>query len=202
MRPGRLIGRFAALVAVVMLAWNTGAAAQEALSKQAAEPAALPIDLGGPFALVDHNGRAVTDEDFRGSFLLVFFGYANCPGICPIGLRTMTAALDLLGAEGRRVAPLLITVDPERDTPANLAPALAKIHPRLIGLTGTAAQLAAARRAYKVGVKPAGRAWQGGALFDHGSFVYLMGPDGKFLTLFPPVMDPQAMAAAIGRYMS
>ena len=97
---------------------------------------------------------------------------------------------------------MLITVDPERDTVASLGPALENIHPRLIGLTGTPEQLAAARRAYKVGAKATGRDLAGGALFEHGTFIYLMGPDGKFLSLFPPVIDPAALAAAIARYMS
>ncbi len=130
MRLGRSKGKLAALAGALVLLWSAGAAA-------AARPAAFPVDLGGPFALMDHTGRAVSDEDFRGRFMLVFFGYANCPGICPIGLRTMVE----------------------------------------------------------------GRSWQGVDLFDHGSFIYLMGPDGKFLTLFPPVMPPEAMAAAIGRYL-
>ena len=196
MRLGRSKGKLAALAGVLVLLWSAGAAAA------AARPAAFPVDLGGSFALMDHTGRAVSDEDFRGTFMLVFFGYANCPGICPIGLRTMVEAVDLLGAWGERVVPLLISVDPANDTPANLAPAVAKIHPRLVGLTGTAAQLAAARAAYQVSAKLAGRSWQGVDLFEHGSFIYLMGPDGKFLTLFPPIMPPEAMAAAIGRYLS
>ncbi|MCH8154334.1 MAG: SCO family protein [Proteobacteria bacterium] len=192
MRLGRSKGKLAALAGALVLLWSAGAAAR---------PAAFPVDLGGPFALMDHTGRAVSDEDFRGRFMLVFFGYANCPGICPIGLRTMVEAVDLLGERSEQVVPLLISVDPANDTPANLAPAVAKIHPRLVGLTGTAAQLAAARAAYKVSANLAGRSWQGVDLFDHGSFIYLMGPDGKFLTLFPPVMPPEVMAAAIGRYL-
>ncbi len=183
---------FAAFAAVLALIGSAGAAAQ---------PAAFPVDLGGPFVLMDHTGRAVSDEDFRGTFMLVFFGYANCPGICPTGLRAMTEALDLLSEKGERVVPLLITVDPKHDTPENLAPAVAKIHPRLIGLTGSLEALSAAAKAYKVSAKPAGRSWQGTQIIDHGSFVYLMGPDGKFLTLFPPVMLPDAMAKAIGRYL-
>ena len=193
---GRSQGRFAALAGALLLLWSAGV-----VEAGAAQPAAFPLDLGGPFALVDHSGRAVSDEDFRGRFMLVFFGYANCPGICPIGLRTLVEAVDLLGERSEEVVPLLITVDPANDTPANLAAAVAKIHPRLVGLTGTAAQLAAARAAYKVGAKLAGRSWQGVDLFDHGSFIYLMGADGKFLTLFPPIMPPEAMAAAIGRYL-
>ncbi len=192
MGPKRFKVGIAACAALLALTWSAGTAAQ---------PAALPLDLGGPFALVDHTGRAVSDEDFRGRFMLVFFGYANCPGICPTGLRAMTEALDLLGGKGERVVPLLITVDPKHDTPENLAPAVAKIHPRLIGLTGSLEALSAAAKSYKVSAKPAGRSWQGTQIIDHGSFVYLMGPDGKFLTLFPPVMAPDAMAAAIGRYL-
>ncbi len=192
MGPKRFKVRIAALAALLALMWSAGAAAQ---------PAALPLDLGGAFALVDHTGRAVSDEDFRGRFMLVFFGYANCPGICPTGLRAMTEALDLLGEKGERVVPLLVTVDPKHDTPENLAPAVARIHPRLIGLTGSLEALSATAKAYKVSAKPAGRSWQGTQIIDHGSFVYLMGPDGKFLTLFPPVMAPDAMAAAIGRYL-
>ncbi len=185
-RFGRIV-----LVAAAFLAWSGAAPAHEA-------PA---LDIGGPFALIDHQGNPVTDRDFHGRFLLLFFGYANCPGVCPIGLRHMTEALDLLGATGAEVAPVLITVDPERDTPENLGPALAKIHPRLIGLTGTPDQLAAARRTYKLGAKITGRDLTGGALYQHGTFIYLMDPDGQFLSLFPPVMPPEALAAAIAGYL-
>ncbi len=181
------------LVAAALLAWGGAASAQESTP--------LPLDIGGPFALTDHEGRAVTDRDFRGRFLLLFFGYANCSSVCPIGLRHMTEALDLLGEKGGAVAPVLITVDPERDTAANLGPALAKIHPRLIGLTGSADRLAAARRAYKVGAEATGTDLTGGALYQHGTFIYLIGPDGGFLTLFPPVMPPAALAEAIARYL-
>jgi protein SCO1/2 len=166
-----------------------------------AAPEPLPLSVGGPFSLVDHGGRAVTDFDFRGEFLLIFFGYANCPGICPTGLRTMSAALDLLGVEGEAVTPLLITVDPARDTPEALATAVAEIHPRLIGLTGTLEELSAVARAYKVSARPAGRSWRGEALIDHGSFIYLVGPDGAFRTFFPPIMAPEAMAQAIAAYL-
>ena len=167
------------LVAAALLVWSGATSAQES--------APLPLDIGGPFALTDHEGRAVTDRDFRGRFLLLFFGYANCTSVCPIGLRHMTEALDLLGEPGAAVAPVLITVDPARDTPANLGPAVAK--------------LAAARRAYKVGAEATGTDLTGGALYQHGTFIYLLGPDGAFLTLFPPVMPPAALAAAIARYL-
>ena len=188
------------LVAAALLAANSPGFAHSAHEKPA--PAPLVLDIGGPFALIDHQGTPVTDRDFHGRFLLVFFGYANCPGVCPIGLHNMTEALDLLGAEqAAAVVPVLITVDPARDTPATLAPAVAKIHPRLIGLTGSPEALAAARLAYKVGAEATGRDLAGGALYRHGTFIYLIGPDGGFLSLFPPVMPPAALAAAIAPYL-
>ncbi len=188
----RGVRRLALALASALALWAGGAAGGQA---------PLPLEIGGPFALVDHPGRAVSDETFRGDYLLVFFGYANCPGICPVGLRNMVEALDRLGDDGARVTPLLITVDPAHDTAANLAAAVGKIHPRLIGLTGTPAQLRAARTAYRVDAKAAGRSWRGVELFSHGTFIYLMGPDGKFLSLFPPVMPPAALAKAIGGYL-
>ncbi len=199
-RPG-VMGFAAAALLAALLAASGPAFAHQAHEKPAPEP--LALDIGGPFALIDHQGHPVTDRDFHGRFLLVFFGYANCPGVCPIGLHNMTAALDLLGAkQGAAVAPVLITVDPARDTPASLGSAVAKIHPRLIGLTGTPEDLADARRAYMVGAEVTGQDLAGGALYRHGTFIYLMGPDGKFLSLFPPVMPPAALAAAIARYLS
>ncbi len=179
------------LATAALLAGSGAASAQQA-----------ELDIGGPFALIDHEGQAVTDRDFHGRYLLLFFGYANCTSVCPIGLRHMTEALDLLGESGAGVVPVMITIDPERDTVATLAPALAKIHPRLIGLTGSPERLAAARRAYRVGAKATGKDLTGGALYEHGSFIYLMGPDGKFRSLFPPVIPPAALAAAIARYIS
>jgi len=170
--------------------------------KAHAQAAPLPIQPGGPFALIDHHGTAVTDRDYRGRYMLVFFGYANCPGICPTGLRGMAGALDALGETGERIAPILVTIDPERDTVAALASAVAKIHPRLIGLTGSFEQLNAAAKAYEVSAKLIGWTLQKQPIVEHGSYIYLMGPDGKFLTIFPPIMDPQEMAAAIQGYMS
>ncbi len=170
--------------------------------KSHAATAPLPIAAGGPFALIDQHGKPVTDRDFRGRHMLVFFGYATCPGICPTGLRAMAEAIDILGPEGEAVAPILVTIDPERDTPEALGPALAKVHPRLIGLTGSFEELNRAAKAYKVSAKLVGWTLQKQPIVEHGSFIYLMGPAGEFLTVFPPIMDPQAMATAIEGYLA
>jgi protein SCO1/2 len=170
-------------------------------AKVAGPDAPFPFEIGGPFRLVDHHGREVSDQDFLGSHLLVFFGYTNCDRICPVGLKRMAEALDLLGEAGAGVQPLLITVDPARDTAEALAAYVPKIHPRLIGLTGTPERLAAAAKAYRVETEEVGKDWKGEPILAPGSYIILMGPDGGFATLLPPVLDAATMAKTIRKYL-
>ena len=109
--------------------------------------------IGGPFTLTDHTGKRVTDQDFRGRNMLVFFGFTFCPDVCPSALQVMSAALDKLGPKAERFVPILITVDPERDTPMQLASYVQSFHPRLVGLTGTPAEIDAVVKAYRVYVR-------------------------------------------------
>lgn len=159
-------------------------------------------NIGGPFSLVDHTGRPVTDADFRGKAMLIYFGYTYCPDICPFSLQVMAAALDRLEPETRaRIQPLLITVDPERDTVEQLAqyvdsPAFPD---NLIGLTGTEAQIAEAASAYRVVYRRAGEGDD--YLMDHSSIVYLMGTDGAFVDVFTHGTDPAAMAARLQDFL-
>ena len=162
----------------------------------------FPADIGGSFALIDQTGKAVTDADFRGRYMLIFFGYAECDSICPVGLKRMAEAMDLLGAPGEQVQPILITVDPENDTPEVLAAFVTTIHPRLIGLTGDADAIAATMKSYKVSAKLLGQSWKGTPVISHGSYIYLMGPEGQLLTVLPPVLSSEAMAGIISRYLS
>jgi protein SCO1/2 len=155
------------------------------------------LTLGGPFSLTDQNGRAVTEADFAGRFLLIYFGYTYCPDVCPTELGTVAAALDVLEGQGERVTPVFITVDPERDTPAALADYVSRFHPRMVGLTGTAQQVAAAARAYRVYYAKAQRPEMTQYLMDHSSFIYLVGPDGKVRALFRPETSPEAIAEAV-----
>lgn len=163
---------------------------------------ALPsgVTLGGPFSLTDETGARVTPETFRGRFMLIYFGFTYCPDVCPTELAKMAAALDLLGAEAEEVVPILITVDPERDTPSALAQYTDLFHPRLVGLTGSEAEIAAAARAYrayyaKVRTGPGADEYT----MDHSAFVYLMGRQGEFIALFNPQTTPEAMAEAMRR---
>ena len=150
--------------------------------------------IGGPFHLVDQNGQPRSDADFRGQYLLVFFGYTNCPDVCPTTLQTITTAMDKLGSDAAKVTPIFITVDPDRDTADVLKAYASNFHPRLVALTGSAAEIAAAAKAYRIYYAKVGE----GADYsmDHSSIVYLMGPDGKYLGHFG--MDATADDIAAG----
>ena len=96
--------------------------------------------IGGAFTLVDHNGKTVSEKDFLGRHMLVFFGYTNCPDVCPLTLNTMTEVLDKMGSDADKIRPVFVSVDPRRDTPAVVKEYLSNFHKSFIGLTGTAAQ--------------------------------------------------------------
>jgi cytochrome oxidase Cu insertion factor (SCO1/SenC/PrrC family) len=149
--------------------------------------------IGGPFQLKDQNGTVRRDADFRGQYLLVFFGYSNCPDTCPIVLRHMTEALDKLGPKAEKITPVFITVDPKRDTASTLKGYAANFHPRLIALTGSVAEIDAVAKEYRVYYGKPGEEPDDGAL-DHSALVYLMGPDGKYVAAFAPETSADDMA--------
>jgi cytochrome oxidase Cu insertion factor (SCO1/SenC/PrrC family) len=141
--------------------------------------------VGGPFSLTDHNGRRVTDQDYRGRPMLVFFGFTFCPDICPAGLQVISAALDQIGPKGTSLTPLFITIDPERDTPEQLKSYLASFHPRLIGLSGTAAEISDVAKKYRVYFKKVkDEKSSADYTMDHSTFVYLMDRNGQFVAHF------------------
>lgn len=156
--------------------------------------------IGGPFTLTDHSGKRVTDQDFRGRYMLVFFGFTYCPDVCPSGLQVIAAALDKLGPQADRITPIFISIDPERDTPAQLASYVKSFHPRLIGLTGTPAEIEPVIKAYRVYVKKVEDAKStAGYTIDHSTFIYLMGPDGAYRTHFTHATSVDAMAAGLAK---
>jgi protein SCO1/2 len=144
--------------------------------------AASPAPPGGPFTLQDGDGNAVSDRDFRGRYMLVYFGYTLCPDACPTTLGDVTDALDRLGAKAAQIQPIFITVDPTRDTPSVIKQFTAAFGPRLIGLTGLPEQIAELAKAYRVyHVKNRTGPGQDDYSIDHSSILYLMGPDGAFI---------------------
>ena len=161
----------------------------------------FPVDIGAPFELTDHRGNRRSLSDFEGQYPIIFFGYARCESICPVALRHMLEAVDLLGDDGSGLRPILITVDPDNETPDVLAEEVPKLHPRLVGLTGSASEITAVRKSFGVESELVGTSIKGDPVFAHGSFLYLMGKDGEFLTLFPPILDGATMAEKIRPYL-
>ena len=153
--------------------------------------------IGGPFALTDQNGKQRTDGDFRGRLMLVYFGFTYCPDICPTDLQQIGLAVDRLGPAGEMVQPVFITVDPERDTPEHLKDYMSLFHPRFIGLTGEAAAVKQAARAYRVYFRKIEREDKSDYTVDHSAFIYLMGPGGEYLGFFPPGTSAERLADAI-----
>lgn len=158
--------------------------------------------IGGPFTLVDQNGKTVTDADFRGRYLLVFFGYTHCPDICPAELQIMAGALDQLGSDKAKVVPVFISIDPERDNPAALAAYLKNFGPEFVGLTGSPEQIAAAAKAYKVIYsKVDNKSDPSNYTMDHSALIYFMSPKGEYLDHFAYGTQPEQMAKTIRGYL-
>lgn len=187
------------IFAVLVLLIAAGLAGYAWLNRQAGDPQGTGVALvGGPFTLTDHNGREVTEKTFLGKYMLVFFGFTFCPDICPTELQVISAALDQMGPAGEAIQPVFITVDPARDTPDVLKAYLSNFGPRLIGLTGTPEQIAAAAKAYRVYyAKAANSSADENYMMDHSTIIYLMGPDGRFLRHMPYTSDAAKLAAEL-----
>lgn len=164
--------------------------------------------IGGPFNLIDHKGVPKTDKDFQGKYMLIYFGYSFCPDICPTDLQKMTRAIELAKPKSDKVQPIFITIDPERDTPKQLAGYVSNFHPRLVGLTGTLEEITKAKKAYKVyGIKvdengkPSKNITGDDYLMDHSPQTFLIGPDGKFIRYFRFNNTDKDMATAINKHV-
>jgi protein SCO1 len=187
---GAFVAGLVLCIAIVMLLTGRGGAPN------------LPqvASIGGPFSLTDQNGRTVTDQDFKGRPLLVFFGFTHCPDICPTTMFEISEIIRKLGPDGDRVRALFITVDPERDTPAALKDYVSSFDPRIVAVTGDEADIAAVAKAYRAYFKRMPLA-EGGYTMDHTAIVYLMGKDGRFVTPFNLKRTTDAAAAELRKYL-
>lgn len=158
--------------------------------------------IGGPFTLTDQNGKKVTDQDFRGRSMLVFFGFTHCPDICPAGLQLISAALAKLGPKAANVTPVFISVDPQRDTPETLATYVKNFDDRIVGLTGTPEEIAAVARAYRVFYeKTPNESNPTEYGMNHTSIIYLMGPDGTYVAHFTPMTSVDQMVEKLDKVL-
>jgi protein SCO1/2 len=156
--------------------------------------------IGGPFQLVDQNDRPTTDRDLLGHPFLVFFGFTHCPDVCPTTVFEISEVLNRLGPDADRVSALFVTVDPERDTPPTLKDYLSSFNPRLRGLTGDPAAIAATLKSYRVYSKKV--PLDGGDYtMDHTAIVYLMDRDGRFVAPFNLKRKSEDLAADLRRYL-
>ena len=157
--------------------------------------------IGGPFTLVDTTGNTVTDKDVLTRPSLVYFGYTFCPDVCPLDAQRNAEAVDILASEGLEVTPVFITIDPQRDTPAVLAEFTAAVHPKMIGLTGSADQIKAASAAYRTYFKqqPAEDEFY---LMDHSTFTYLMMPKVGFAEFFDRDISADLMAEKVACFVA
>jgi len=186
---------FGALVGAVIMIYNACTQPRVVTSGKAL--------IGGPFKLIGKDGKTVTDQDFRGRYMLVFFGFTHCPDICPAELQVMATALDDLGSDADKVVPIFISVDPERDTPEVVTVYVKNFGPNFVGLTGSPEAVAEAAKAYRVTYDKyeyEDDAGNSNYSVDHSALAYLMGPDGEFITHIPYGTPPEKMAETLRRY--
>jgi protein SCO1/2 len=160
------------------------------------------LGIGGPFTLENGSGRPVTDKDFRGKYMLVYFGYTFCPDVCPTTLNAVADAMDKLGPTASRVQPLFITVDPKRDTPAVVQQYAAAFGPSIEGLTGTPEEIATVAKEYRV-YYAEHRTGPGANDYsmDHSSVLYLMDPNGRFVAPVRADQSGDEIAANLKKLM-
>lgn len=188
-----------ALAAATLGACNGGTAGQTD------KPPLAGARIGGPFALIDQDGKTVRDTDFAGKYRLVYFGYTYCPDVCPTDMQKMGRALRTLEkqdpAYAAKIQPVFITIDPDRDKPAQVKQFVTAFHPRIVGLTGTPEQIAAVAKSYGAYFKKMQPSEPGGAyLMDHAATIYLMGKQGEPLALITREMTEPEMIAEIRKW--
>lgn len=173
--------------------WATG---------QRTQPSGNPA-IGGPFNLTDQNGKRVTNKDYLGRYTLVFFGYTNCPDICPAGLQLISAALTKLGRSADDIVPIFITLDPERDTEQTMSQYMKSFDPRIVGLTGSPSEIAKVAKSYRVYFqKSVDESDPKKYSLDHSAIFYLMGKDGTLITPIPFTTDTDQLASQLSGALS
>lgn len=174
---------------------------------QATTPKRPPLEgakIGGAFTLTDQDGRTRTERDYAGKWRVMYFGYTFCPDVCPVDMANVGAGLKAFEQaspeRASKVVPIFVSVDPARDTPEVLKAFVGAFHPRMVGLTGTPAQLAQVAEAYKVYFSK-GEGTAGGYLVNHGRQTYLFDPAGKPIALLPADQSPQAVTEALDTWV-
>jgi protein SCO1/2 len=200
-------GRLLIVILLGFLAGALGGAALLLLTRGAPAPQVETSGkalIGGPFSLVDQTGKTVTDKDFRGRYMLVFFGFTHCPDVCPAELQVMADALGQLGPKASKIVPVFISLDPERDRPEAVGAYVKNFGPNFVGLTGSPEAIAAAAKAYRVSFSKfeyKDSNGQSGYSIDHSTLLYLMDKNGEYITHFSYGTPAAKMAETLRRYL-
>lgn len=168
------------------------------------QPPLHGASIGGPFTLTSHEGQRVSDTHFAGSYRLVYFGFTYCPDVCPVDLQTIAAGLRQFEGDdperAKKVQPIFITTDPARDTPEVMRDYVAAFHPRLVGLTGSEEEIAAAAREFGVFYSKSGDEPEN-YLVDHSRMAMLFGPEGEPIAIVPHDQGPAGVSAELGKWV-
>ncbi|XP_068606237.1 protein SCO1 homolog, mitochondrial isoform X2 [Brachionichthys hirsutus] len=175
---------------------------EELLEKERTRSIGRPA-LGGPFSLIDHNNKPAGSEDFLGRWVLIYFGFTHCPDICPDELEKMIEVVDRIDEIKSlpNLTPILITIDPGRDTTEALAAYVEEFSPKLIGLTGTPAQIEQVSRSYRVYYSPGPKDEDNDYIVDHTIIMYLVGPDGEFVEYYGQNRTSVEISNSVAAYM-
>lgn len=204
----QIVFRSAIAAALLALAGCGGAAPTDnaAANGGAGEAPLAGATIGGPFTLTNQDGERISDTQFAGKYRVMYFGYTYCPDICPVDAQRIGAAVRLLEktdpAVAEKIVPIFVTVDPERDGPAEVKAFVSNFHPRMVGLTGTPEEIAAVAKQFAIYYAAQPPSEGGGYLVDHQQLSYLMGPQGEPIALLPVEQSPEAIAAEIKRWVT
>ena len=191
----RVGGRTAALAGVLAAVAATAVLVAILLTpEQTGSRTPMLAEIGGPFTLTNQEGRVVTNADFRGRWVLLYFGYTHCPDVCPTTINTMVGAIDALGPERAKIRALFITLDPERDTPAVLKDYTGAFQGEVLGLTGTPEQIASAAGAYRIGYHKHLIPEDNDYSIDHSAVIFLLDPAGRTVSVFSHETPPEQLA--------
>ena len=195
----RLAWSLVAIVGFLMAAAGLGYLQDERFDPKVQAPNTQSA-VGGAFRLVDQRDRPVTEKSYAGKPGLVFFGFLSCPDVCPTTLTTMTAWLAELGSQADAVQPIFISVDPERDTAKKMAEYLSVFDSRIVGLTGTAEEIAAVAKSFKIYYRKVPTS-DGNYTMDHSAGVYLFDKSGEFFGTLDPHESPEAVKQKLKRLL-
>jgi protein SCO1/2 len=196
------------LTAVALISLGIGVTAWKLTTGRLTETIAAPLAgaaIGGPFRLIDQDGSLFSSDSLKGRYRLMYFGYTYCPDICPTDVQKMSQGLSAFEARDPErsalVQPLMVTIDPERDTPVVMKQFVRAFHPRLIGLTGSPAQVKGVLSAFAIYARRAGPPAATDYLMDHSAIMYLMGSNGEPITFFARDATPDQIAADLAKYV-